>query len=420
MQPLVRRASAHLAASGRRALARDDPGAAVSLLRRAAALYPTVAGERLALLPDLGEAMVEAGDLDGAGRVFDECVRLASGAGDLTLAADARVAALQLRFSVAPEGWSGPARAQAERALDLFAKAGAPRGLARTWFLLAFVHHYLGHLALAERACTQASVHARRAGDHRTRAWALANLAIYGFYGPLPVHEGISRCAGLLDELADDHVRSALVLDALASLHAMRGDAEEAARTLARADAVRAELGGALWKALGSADIRGQLYLLQGNLPSAEQVLRTSYEHLKRIGETAYLSTHAALLAHAVARQGRDSEAEELTRVSEASAASDDVLSQVLWRSAQAEVLRRRGAGREASAVAAEAVRFADATDLLNITAGARMELARTLLLLGRADDAARTARQALDLYEGKGNLLAATAVYAWLETAGA
>jgi tetratricopeptide (TPR) repeat protein len=413
--PLARRGAEYLAVAGRCALARDDPSAAVKLLGRACALRPRTDAERLGLLPDLAEALADAGELDRADVTLGECFRLATASGDLLLAGYAEVAALQLRFSTAPEGWSALAREKAERARDLFAEHGNEHGMARAWFLLAFVHHYLGHLTLAEQACQQALDFARAAGDNRTEGWTRVNLAIYAFYGPMPLAQGITRCVDLLDDLSHDRIRAALVLDVLAALRAMEDKKEASTHLMARANALRADLGEALWKSLGSADIRAQLHLLQGNPLGAEQVLRPSYEHLRQIGETAYLSTHAALLAHAAARMTRLVEAEELTRVSEAATASDDVLSQVLWRNARAEVLRRSGQFREAQNIAAQAVALADRTDLLNLKADTRMELAQALALGGDRDNATTVAREALDLYLSKGDLAAARTTRAWL-----
>jgi predicted ATPase/DNA-binding SARP family transcriptional activator len=413
--PLARRGAEHLAVAGRCALARDDPSAAVKLLARACALRPTGDAERLALLPDLAEALADAGESERAAAALEECLRLATDSGDVLLARRAEVAALQLRFSTAPEGWSGLARERAERARDLFAEHGDEHGMARAWLLLAFVHHYLGRLIHAEQACQQALDCARAAGDNRTEGLARVNLAIYAFYGPLPLAQGVARCLDLLDDLADDRIRAALVLDVLAALRAMEDDQQSSMHLLARANALRADLGETLWKSLGSADIRAQLHLLQGNPVGAERVLRPSYDHLRQIGETAYLSTHAAMLAQAAARMTRLAEAAQLTRVSETATASDDVLSKVLSRNARAEVLRRSGRCHEARSIATRTVALIDSTDLLNLKADTRMELAQALALGGNHDDATAVARQALDLYLSKGAIAAARTTRAWL-----
>src|ERR671939_339709 len=69
---LAARAAARLEAAGRRAVSRCDPPAAVNLLTRAIALLPEDSTERAALLPELGAALIEAGDLAQADRVLTE------------------------------------------------------------------------------------------------------------------------------------------------------------------------------------------------------------------------------------------------------------------------------------------------------------------------------------------------------------
>ena len=83
------------------------------------------------------------------------------------------------------------------------------------------------------------------------------------------------------------------------------------------------------------------------------------------MGETGILSTLAALLAEAVLAQGRDAEAEELTRTSEAAATEEDAASQIAWRTVRAVALARRNDVVEAERLAREAVALAAETDFL-------------------------------------------------------
>ena len=69
------------------------------------------------------------------------------------------------------------------------------------------------------------------------------------------------------------------------------------------------------------------------------------------MGERGFLSTIAGFLAQALCAQGEYDEAERFSRASEAAAAPDDVMSQVLWRTARAKVraaARRRRKRRDA------------------------------------------------------------------------
>ena len=74
---LAARAAERLASAGRRAFGRGDMSAAANLLGRAVALLAADEPARLALMPDLAEALTEIGDFTGADRVLDEAVRRA-------------------------------------------------------------------------------------------------------------------------------------------------------------------------------------------------------------------------------------------------------------------------------------------------------------------------------------------------------
>ena len=79
---LAARASERLEAAGRRALVRSDLPAAIGLLERVSRLLPTDDPRRIALLVELGAALIECGRLAEAGRVLDEAERLAAAADD--------------------------------------------------------------------------------------------------------------------------------------------------------------------------------------------------------------------------------------------------------------------------------------------------------------------------------------------------
>jgi tetratricopeptide (TPR) repeat protein len=81
------------------------------------------------------------------------------------------------------------------------------------------------------------------------------------------------------------------------------------------------------------------------------------------------------------------------------------VLSQVLWRTARAKLLARRGELEPAKALAREAVAVAEPTDLLITHADALFDLAEVLALAGRRDAALAALGDASELYERKGNL---------------
>jgi predicted ATPase len=155
--------------------------------------------------------------------------------------------------------------------------------------------------------------------------------------------------------------------------------------------------------------------MLAGNPARAEESLHKGYRALEQMGERAFLSTTAALLARSILEQGRDQEAEELANLSAKLAAKGDLLSQILWRGIRARVLSRRAQRQEAEALAREAVALAQSTDFINYRADALLDLSHVLKGARRHDEAVASASQALHLYELKGNLVSAHATRSWL-----
>ncbi len=89
-------------------------------------------------------------------------------------------------------------------------------------------------------------------------------------------------------------------------------------------------------------------------------------------------------------------------------AALDDVDSQALWRSVRASILAHEERFDEAVALAEAAVALVGSTDGVLKQAEARVVLAEVLIAAGRSADAERFAAEAVALYEGKGNEIAA------------
>jgi tetratricopeptide (TPR) repeat protein len=148
--------------------------------------------------------------------------------------------------------------------------------------------------------------------------------------------------------------------------------------------------------------------MLAGDLATAEAELRRDYDTLERMGETNYISTTAALLAEVLYRQGDLEGAEEHTRISEELAAQDDVSSQFRWRGVRAKILATRGYAEEAEKLAREAVEVIRPSDDPNSKGDALIDLSEVLRLAGRPADAAEAARDALALFEAKGNTVSA------------
>ena len=405
---LGRRAAERLAAAGNRAFARGDMTATVSLLGGADALLTPADPKRLALLPDLAEALADTGEFERARELLDDGVAQATAEGEELAATRIRLARLLVLF-YGSEGasWAREVERETARALPALEAAHDDAALARAWRLLASVHGRACRFEQESIAGRQAMIYARAAGDRRQELRSAAALAMSRVYGPAPVDVVIPECEQMLEEARGDRRTEGLVLGSLARLYALAGDFDRARSSYRAARRTLEELGTNVLAASLSLDSHA-VELLAGDPDAAERELRRDYEALDRMGETYFLSTIAGLLAQALYAQGRFEEANAMCSVTASAAAEDDVQSQALWRSVRAKVLARRGDRIPALDLAEAAVVQLRATDAVVWQADASVDLAETRLLLGDAAGAEAAISDAVALYRRKGSEVAA------------
>jgi DNA-binding SARP family transcriptional activator len=413
LRALAERAAEVLAAAGRRAYARDDIPAAVSLLTRAAALHEPHDGARLELLAELGEAVRESGDYARAEAVLAEAIQSADEAGDEARLEYARLVRLRMRVQTDPALTADDIVAGAQRAIDFFSEPGDDRALGKAWELLAWGSWLRCQAAATEEALQRSLEHAGRAGDTRTTAQSLHLLLGATLFGPLPVSEGIARCEEILADRRGQKRVTASALRALAALKAMAGEFDESRALLRRFASIVDDLGLRV-TAASAAETYAVVELLAGDPRAAERELRLGYERLERMGETSTSVNLAALLAQALHAQGDDAEAVAVTEVVPA---DDDVSAQVHLRAARAKALASVGRLEEAEALGRDAVARASTTDFLVMCADALSDLAEVLRRARRPSEAAALAEEALDLYVRKGNVVSARKVQDVLTT---
>jgi tetratricopeptide (TPR) repeat protein len=403
---LAARASERLGRAGRRALGRGDVPAAANLLGRAAALLATDAPARTALLPELGAALVIAGEFAHAEAVLGEAIEAGAATGDRRLELHAELERAFLRSLTNPDGGVEALRRVAERSLPEFEAMGDDRGLAKAWRRIADVYWMESRWTEQERALERALEHAERAGDAREAAGALMRLALALYYGPAPVAEAIRRAEETLARTKGTRVVESTFLISLAGLHAMAGRFDEARELFARGEAIVQELGFKVWLA-GFSLVASDIELLAGDFAAAEVHLRRGYQALEEMGERGLLSTVSAGLAETAYAQGRGEEAERFTAMSEQLAGRRDVASQIGWRTIRAKVLARQGSLEDAEDLAREALELAEGTDNLGSQGSALLALADVLEVAGRSKEAAPLLDRASELFERKGNVVA-------------
>jgi tetratricopeptide (TPR) repeat protein len=190
-------------------------------------------------------------------------------------------------------------------------------------------------------------------------------------------------------------------------LEGMRDRFEVARDLVARGRELAQEFGMELTLLTEASLCAGSIELLAGDGSAAEAVLRPACERLEEIGEVGYLSSVSPLLADALVMQSLDEAALRVTgrwRADELTVA-EDIDAQAAWRRVRAKALARLGELDEGERLAREAMEIAERTDHLPLRAWVMADLAEVLRLADRRDEAAAATREALRLFEAKGNL---------------
>jgi tetratricopeptide (TPR) repeat protein len=399
VRALGARAGERLASAGRRASGRGDFPGAENLLDRAQGLLPAPSAE---VLLHLGIALWETGNLRRAEMVMSQGVGAARAEGDRGLE---WLAAVDLQFMRLDQDATGgvqqESREVARRAIEVFEALGDEAGLARAWLVMAFAHNSVGEHTLLLRAAIQAMEHAQLAGDERVASMARYQMASALTWGPTPVEEGLRLAEDVLAR-SKTPLLEAPALRMVAAMKALGGRVDEARALIARAAAIFRDLG--LTPSLATnAFVTGPLEMSVDDPAAAERIWRESRDRLEEMGEHGWLSTILAGHADALYALGRYEEAYAATERSDEVGASDDLATQILWRSARAKVLARWDRPDEAEALAREAVTIADSTEGMLWQADAYRALGDVMAVLGKTDEERRALREALGRYEAKG-----------------
>ncbi len=402
---LGRRAAGHLAPAGRRAFGRGDMAAASNLLRRSADLLPEGSQERLELLPDLGEALMEIGEFDDARTCLDEAVAGAAELGNETLEADAVLTRLRVAHYTLDDldDWRVEVQRETDRLIPVLEAAGASSVLAKAWLMVAFVHATICHWQEAADALERAITHDREADDARKLARHSASYVMALSEGPTPVPVAIERAEEVLAYGLVDRGAEAIIMLSIAPLHAMSGEFDRARELTEAAIDVLRDLGANVTAARTS-DATARIELLAGDPEAAEAKLRVDYDALTAMHERYVLPNIAALLAKTLVELGRLDEAGEIADVVADLAADDDVEAQTVLCAVRAQLAAAGRRPEEARLLARQAVELAAQTDAPVLKADTLLEVSSALDDSDGERDAALA--EALDLYDRKRHLV--------------
>jgi class 3 adenylate cyclase/tetratricopeptide (TPR) repeat protein len=412
---LGERAAERLRAAALAARGRQDVAAQVNLLSRASEILP---GGRLRplVLAELGIALHEAADPEGATHAFEDAALLARETGDPHAEWLARVELAYLRIVREPEGAADDVLREAHAAIAACEPAGDHQVVARAWRTIGMTHLLRSQAVEQGRALEQARRHAREAGDVALEVECVLSSAPPILFGPVPVTEALPQVEAMCEGLGDVPAIDGFVLHVLGHLRARLGDAEGAIEAISEWRVRFRELGQEMSYIRTSACVYDVCFWA-GDWAQGERALREAYEALERTGDKSSLSTVAAQLGDALLRQGQLDEALRYSHVSEEIGATDDLLNESKWRTLRAQVLAASGEFERAEQLAREAIEIAAGSDYFELVAEAWLGLGE-VLRGSRRDGAEEAARQALTRFEQKGNLVGASRARALLEEA--
>jgi ATP/maltotriose-dependent transcriptional regulator MalT len=186
----------------------------------------------------------------------------------------------------------------------------------------------------------------------------------------------------------------------------MQGEIERARALYRQSYSTLIELDAGVSAMTSSID-SSQVERLAGDFAAAERELRRDYDALAAIDESYHRSTIAAFLSQVLLATGQTDEALRFTELAEALGEADDVLTQVPWRGVRARILAGRGDSEGARRLASEAVDLAATSDP-RLRADALIDLADVLEAVGDRESSEPPLREALGLYELKGDVVSA------------
>jgi tetratricopeptide (TPR) repeat protein len=292
------------------------------------------------------------------------------------------------------------------RGAAVFGEAGDDLGLGRAWHLTAAVNGvYRYCYGEAEQAALRCGRHYERSGVGS--GLTLVPLAASACRGPTPAVAAIDRCEGLLLN-APTPVWESFILPFLAAVEAMTGRFASAREHLEEARVGRQEFSDPGTIVTSWSAIAAEVELLAGDPERAAAILFDSCRVLQEAGEIEWLATNTALLGEAQYLQGRFEEALSSSSFALTIGPAEHLTSRSVARRVNAKALARLGEHREGVALATEALRLLEHTDMLNERGETLVACAEALATSG--DEAAATDRlaEAVSVFEQKGNTVSA------------
>jgi DNA-binding SARP family transcriptional activator/class 3 adenylate cyclase len=389
-------AAEHLHAAGRKARERNDSEAARKLLERGLALAPEQESLSVQIGLDLAEQLIEAGELTRADELLSRAEH------DPDYADAAVVSRFEWLIRVRPHDAVKEIADKLPGALRRLARVGDEGGIARAHLAMRMMHVLESKATPAAEQARLAAEHAGRAGDEGLQSRALAMYLTSIMYGRQSA-QAIQRELDRIENVKPGSYLAARIDLTRGELARLEGEFESARRLMTRAIDGFHTLAMPWYAAQCEQDL-GRMELSAGDPRAALASLRRSEAILSQLGERLRRSTTQAHIAQAHELLGERDAALAAIDIAEGLGAPEDVLNYVITHQVRARLVLADGDGEGALRWARSAVEHASQTDYIVFQAGARLELARVEFALGRADSAASTAAEALELFSLKGD----------------
>jgi ATP/maltotriose-dependent transcriptional regulator MalT len=316
-----------------------------------------------------------------------------------------RAAVLKVTIDVFRAGGDRRGMDVAKRSISDLERLGDAAGLARAWRFVMYAEANQGHVDEASAAAARVIEYAGQAGDRRLASRSAPPIVAFLLHGSATVAVAAAKCEELLDITQGDRKTEAVILGTLAVLRAMDGRFDEARALYRRAQATLNELGTGIDAHSTSID-SARVERLAGDPRTAELELRRDYGALEALGETYLRSTVAACLAEVLFLNGDLVGANAFSTITEQIADPEDVEPQVKWRMVRARVLAASDASVSAVRLASEGANLAAATSDQLLRADAMADLGEVFLAVGDPESSGPPLREALSLYEQKGDIV--------------
>ncbi|MDP9182737.1 MAG: hypothetical protein M3P04_08200, partial [Actinomycetota bacterium] len=328
-------------------------------------------------------------------------VRSSSELGLSEAAAHARLALVDLLRSTEPERAYAELPGLLAEVLPTLGAASDDRGLSLAWQLQASALQYRVRWAAMQAPLEKAVHHGLRSGERRLVELAQSLQVGSMFHGPMPLTETRTRLEEMLAQPGGSPWHKASITGRLAGTLALQGDPAAARTLMAEVRKTFHDLGREL-SVLATAFMSGPIEMLDGTPEQAVVQLREACDGLQAMGDRAFASTMAALLAEACWRSEDQDGAAAAVELSRRLAGVGDVISQVRWRCVQAKLEAVRRNTDEALALSSRAVQMVVSTDELASQGDVLADAAEVQLLLGNHAAAEVFLQDALARYERK------------------